>query len=109
MPAEPPSELHHCSCTVCQSDTTHPTARQHAQINLFLTRLNEQQRRWYVGSLSQTPTGPTDELLSLITGLSLPTIRRGREEMAAGLPDAPPLRQRRPGAGRPRAEKKILG
>lgn len=107
MTAELPAELHHCACSICQSDPEHPTARQHTQMNLFLSRLSEPQRRWYVGLLSTNPDVPSDEQLSLITGLSLPTIRRGRNELAGGLADTPPSRQRRAGAGRPRAEKKI--
>ena len=77
------------------------------QINLLLSRLTEPQRRWYAGTLSLDPTGPPDEHLASITGLSLPTIRRGRTEVAAGLHDTALTRQRRPGGGRPCAEKKI--
>jgi len=35
------------------------------------------------------------------------TIQRGRAELAQGLAEAAPTRQRRPGGGRPPAEKKI--
>lgn len=104
---DPPLPVHVCTCSTCQTAPDATVVRYHQQINQLLSRLTELQRRWYVGSLSLDPAGPSDAQLALITGLSLPTIRRGRTELAAGLPDDPPLRQRRPGGGRWRAEKKI--
>ena len=50
----------------------------------MLSRLNEAQRRWYVGVLSQQPHRPSDRHLAEITGLDEKTIRRGRRELAAG-------------------------
>ena len=104
---DPLPSLHVCTCPSCETAPDSATARYHRQINQLLQHLTEPQRRWYVGSLAADPAGPSDAQLSVITGLSLPTIRRGRHELAAGLPNDPPLRQRRPGGGRPRAEKKI--
>lgn len=104
---DPCGSVHVCTCPTCQTTPDSATAGYHRQINQLLRQLTEPQRRWYVGALSLDPTGPSDAQIALITGLSLPTIRRGRTELAAGLPDDPPLRQRRPGGGRPRAEKKI--
>ena len=101
--------IHICGCATCQAGTATAIVHQHRQINLFLSRLSEPQRRWYGGSLSQVPDGPSDRQLAAITGLDPKTIARGRAELAAGLPDAPPTRQRRPGGGRFRAEKKIPG
>jgi hypothetical protein len=75
-------------------------------MNLFLSRLNEPQRRWYVGLLSQRADSPSDRELAKITGLDEKTIRRGREELDADLADLPSDRQRQDGAGRPRSEKK---
>ena len=75
-------------------------------MNLFLSRLNEPQRRWYVGLLSQKADSPSDRELAKITGLDEKTIRRGREELDADLVDLPSDRQRREGAGRPSFEKK---
>ena len=80
--------------------------RRHQQINLLLSRLTEPQRRWYVGFLAQERDSPGERQLARITGLSRNTIRRGRQELAAGLADVPPTHQRRAGAGRPAAEKK---
>jgi hypothetical protein len=104
---DPPRPVHVCTCSICQTTPDTPNANYHRQINQLLSRLSEPQRRWYVGSLSLDPTGPSDAQLAVITGLSLPTIRRGRRELAAGLPDEAPARQRQPGGGRHRAEKKI--
>jgi len=101
--------VHVCGCAVCLAGLDSALIHQHRQINLLLSRLTEPQRRWYVGSLSQLPDGPSDRQLARITGLDPKTIACGRAELAAGLPDAPPTRQRRPGGGRLRAEKKILG
>jgi hypothetical protein len=96
-----------CACPVCHAATDAATVAHHRQINLFLSRLSEPQRRWYVGLLSQAPDSPSDRQLALITGLDPKTIQRGRAELAQGLAEAAPTRQRRPGGGRPPAEKKI--
>jgi hypothetical protein len=99
--------VHQCGCAVCQTAADPATQQYHAQINLLLSRLTEPQRRWYVGLLAQQPDAPSERQLACITGLDTDTIRRGRTELAAGLPDLPPTRQRRPGGGRPATEKKI--
>jgi hypothetical protein len=98
--------VHVCGCAVCQTGSDSALLHQHRQINVLLSRLTEPQRRWYGGSLSRQPQGPSDRQLARITGLDPKTIARGRVELAAGLPDALPTRQRRPGGGRLRAEKK---
>jgi hypothetical protein len=99
--------VHQCECAVCQAATDPTITQHHTQINLFLSRLTEPQRRWYAGMLSQAPAGPSDRQLALITGLDPKTIARGRAELAAGLPTLVPPRQRRPGGGRHATEKKI--
>lgn len=98
--------IHQCECDICKAGTNPETAEHHHQMNLFLSRLNEPQRRWYVGLLSQKPGSPSDRQLSVITGLDEKTIRHGRDELEAGLDDFPLDRQRREGGGRPPAEKK---
>jgi hypothetical protein len=100
-------EIHACQCAVCQSGSDAETLARHERMNLFLSRLSEPQRRWYVGMLSLEPASPTDSDLARITGLDRKTIRRGRSEIETGLARAPTSRQRRPGGGRPAAEKKI--
>jgi len=105
-PAAEPT-VHQCECVACQTGTDLDLSEHHQQMNLFLSRLTEPQRRWYVGMLSRDPRGPTDSDLARITGLDRKTIRRGRHELAEGLSDVPPTRQRCTGGGRLRAEKKI--
>lgn len=98
--------VHTCECAICQAGTNHGTIQQHQRINLFLSRLTEPQRRWYVGMLSQEPDSPSDVELARITGVDRKTIRRGRCEVIAGLADLPHDRQRQRGGGRVAAEKK---
>jgi hypothetical protein len=105
MTSEAEIKIHRCECDVCQAGTDLETVRHHRKMNVFLSRLNEPQRRWYVGLLSQRPGSPSDRELSKITGLDEKTIQRGRQELESDLADLPPGRQRRKGGGRPRAEK----
>ena len=104
----PVMEIHQCQCSHCQQASEHPDQRLHYQMNLLLSRLDEQQRRWYVALEANRLGHGGEQLLSLITGLDPKTIRRGREEMAAELSDRPADRVRLPGAGRPLSEKKTL-
>ncbi len=99
--------VHQCACRACQAGTDTALIQRHQQINLLLSRLNEPQRRWYVGTLSADAAQPNDSELARITGLDRKTIRRGRRDILGGLADATAAHQRRPGGGRPRAEKKI--
>jgi hypothetical protein len=98
--------VHDCTCGTCQAGSDPPLARHHHQINLLLSRMTEPQRRWYVASLAEQPTAPSISDLARITGLDPKTIQLGRQELAAELADHPSPRQRRPGGGRHRAEKK---
>jgi hypothetical protein len=100
-------EIGTCHCPHCQQDGEHPDRALHSQINLLLSRLDEQQRRWYAALESNRIGHGGDRLVSQITGLDAKTIRRGRAELAAALQDRPRDRVRLPGGGRPRLEKKI--
>jgi hypothetical protein len=71
-----------------------------------MSRLDEQQRRWLAALESKKAGYGGDTLLALITGLHVDTIRRGREELDAGLDGRPTDRVRNPGAGRPPGKKK---
>ena len=106
MTSEPGPKVHQCTCDACIEGTELELVRRHHQMNLFLSRMTEPQRRWYVGMLADDPQGPTISDLARITGLDRKTIQLGRHEIAGGLADHPPTRQRRAGGGRPRAEKK---
>ncbi len=96
-----------CQCPHCQQATPHPDQDRHRLMNLFLSRLDEAQRRWYVALESARVGHGGARLLAQITGLDEKTIRRGRKEVAGSLADVPVKRQRRPGGGRPPVEKKI--
>ncbi len=98
--------VHACTCAVCQHNTDPALMTYHHQVNLFLSRLEEAQRRWFVATLSLQPDSPSDERLSQITGLDEKTIRRGRQELQQELNTLPPDRQRHEGGGRLAAEKK---
>jgi hypothetical protein len=98
--------IHTCVCPACQQEPDSETAHLHHHMNQLLAQLNEPQRRWFVGMLSLQPNASTDRDLAQITGLDPKTIRRGRRELAQATDTLPAARQRQPGAGRPRAEKK---
>jgi hypothetical protein len=99
--------VHPGGCPSCQREQDHPDRQLHHQINLLMSRLDEQQRRWFAALQSKKAGYGGDILFSLITGLHVDTIRRGREELDADLQGRPSDRVRRPGAGRPPREKKI--
>jgi hypothetical protein len=99
--------IHACQCAACLSSANHPDRQLHDQLNLLLSRLNEQQRRWVVALESKKIGHGGDSLLARITGLHVDTIRRGREELDANLQGRPTDRVRNPGAGRPPVKKKI--
>lgn len=100
------STVHECECAVCQAGTDAVVIKHHQHINLVLSRLDEAQRRWYIGSLSAGADAPSDGLLAQISGLTEKTIGRGRKELSEGLPAVPVGRQRQSGGGRKAAEKK---
>jgi len=75
-------------------------------MNLLLSRLDEQQRRWYAALESVKIGHGGDALLSQITGMNVETIRRGREELESDLAGRPVDRVRVAGGGRMPLEKK---
>lgn len=99
-------EIHLCQCPHCQAAADHPDKVLHRQMNVLLSRLDEQQRRWYV-AVEANRLGPAGvSQMALITGLDEKTIRRGQRELAQELAERPADRVRLPGAGRPLVEKK---
>lgn len=100
------AEIHQCTCPICQSEVEASERTIHHQINVLLSRLDEQQRRWYAALEAQRYGHGGIKLVSQITGLDEKTIHRGRLELEADLAQRPRDRIRLPGAGRPAAEKK---
>ncbi len=93
-------ELHVCECTSCQNGEQ----ELHHEINLFVSRLDEQQRRWFVALEAKRLGYGGETQMARITGIDPKTIRRGRRELEAHLVDHPAGRIRAPGGGRPPVE-----
>lgn len=99
-------EIYQCQCKNCQQPEYHPDKKNHYMTNLLLSRLNEQQRRWYVAVEAEKIGHGGTEYMALVTGININTIRKGRREMANNLADRPHDRIRKKGGGRKRVEKK---
>ncbi len=102
---QPSVAVHECGCGPCRRGGTHPSREYHRQVNLLLSRLDEQQRRWYLAVESGGRGWGADRQLMEITGVDEKTIRRGRLELANSLTDRPLDRVRLPGGGRPTKKK----
>lgn len=98
-----------CQCPLCQHHPSAATAKEHAAINRVVATLNEKSRRRFVGLLALQWGRGSLERLSEITGLSRPTIRRGRAEVQQIETPTEANRIRRSGAGRKRVEKNGRG
>ena len=90
--------VHQCPCGACRVGTG-PVAEHHRRLNLILSRLDEQQRRW-VAALEALRLGYGGfNEVAAITGLHPETIRRGRDELTGDLKGRPADRVRLPGGG----------
>jgi hypothetical protein len=98
--------IHECKCEKCQLEPAPPERAIHRQINLLLSRLDEQQRRWYLGLQAQQWGEGSEHLLAQISGVDERTIARGQKELAEELTNRPAERVRVEGGGRFPAEKK---
>jgi hypothetical protein len=103
MPQKP---RHQCECKICQQPEAHPEKLRHYQMNLLMSRLDEQQRRWYAAVESERIGQGGDTQVSRITGLDVETIRRGRRELEKAFEGRPVDQIRLPGGGRKAVEKK---
>jgi len=97
--------VHPCPCEACRVGIG-PVAEHHRRLNLILSRLDEQQRRWVAAlEAHRLGYGGFNEVAA-ITGLHPETIRRGRDELVGDLKDRPADRVRLPGGGgRPLSKK----
>src|SRR5450631_1504489 len=93
--------VHECECEVCQRGEDGGQKRQHQHMNLLMSRLDEQQRRWYAAVESNKIGYGGDVQVARITGLNVETIRRGRRELAEQLAQRSAGRVRVAGGGRP--------
>jgi hypothetical protein len=97
--------IHQCQCADCVSENA-VTQHQHGQLNLLMSRLDEQQRRW-MAALEATKMGHGGiRQLHRMTGLDINTIRRGIHELESGLANRPTEGTRVSGGGRKAVEKK---
>jgi hypothetical protein len=102
-----PRTIYCCACLTCQQQPNSPTAHEHRDINRLIAATDERSRRLFVGFLASQYGRGGIALLARITGLDRNTIARGKRDLRR--PALSAGRIRRPGAGRPRAEKKAQG
>lgn len=100
--------LHECQCSTCKSAPRSAEAKEHQAINQVISLLHEKGRRQFVGLLALQWGRGSLERLSVITGLSRPTIRHGREEVQRKERQSERNRVRKRGAGRKLVEKNNL-
>src|SRR4051812_49849191 len=103
----PQQEVHQCQCPECLTSESHPDRELHRQMNLLLSRLDEQQRRWYAAVESAKLGHGGDRLVSPLTRPHGDTNPPGPGEMAAPLDDPPAHPGRLPRGGRTPPGKKI--
>ena len=101
-------EIHQCECEICQRSEFHLKKEEHHRMNVFLSRLDEQQRRWYAALEADKLGHGGIEKIAKITGLNANTISRGRQELVNDLQARPTERVRVEGGGRKAVEKKRL-
>ena len=99
-------EVYSCGCPTCRASDGGAEQEIHRQMNLLLSRLQEDQRRWDVALEAKKLGCGGIKQMSEITGMHSDTIRRGCRELDNELKDQPSKRIRHPGGGRLRTEKK---
>ena len=77
----------------------------HAKV--VFEELNEKQRRWVAGVMSEMLGWGGTKRMSNLTGMDPKTVRQGRIDLQNNLDGFPSDRIRREGGGRPSLEKKI--
>lgn len=99
-------DVHQCKCLICQSESDHLYKLDHHRMNLLISRMDEQQRRWFAALEAQRYGYGGVKYISKITGINEKTIRRGIKELESDLTTRPSDRIRLKGAGRQAVEKK---
>jgi hypothetical protein len=67
-----------CECSACRGSGDHPDKAVHRRIHLLVSRLDENQRRWFMAAEAMRIGHGGDQLLSQVTGMNVETIRRRR-------------------------------
>jgi len=98
--------VYQCQCQDCDNEVNPAKKQLHHQMNVMMSRLDEQQRRWYAAIEAQRYGHGGITLVHKMTGLDDKTIRRGILEMKNDLSNRPTDRVRVEGAGRQPVEKK---
>ena len=101
-------DVYQCQCAPCKGAPKSAEAQEHQAINQVISLLHEKGRRQFVGLLALQWGRGSVERLSVITGLSRPTIRRGRDEVQREERSTEQNRIRKIGAGRKLVEKNNL-
>ena len=78
----------------------------HNHLSLVLSELDEKQRRWVAGLLSEVLGRGGISRVAELSGLDPKTIRQGRIDLSQQLSGYPKDRIRRVGAGRPTLKKR---
>lgn len=94
-----------CQCTKCKAIEWHEEKELHRQMNLLLSRLDENQRRWYVALEAKKLGHGGIKQMTIMTGIHGNTIRRGQRELDENLTHQPSDRIRNEGGGRIPTEK----
>ena len=97
--------IHQCQCSECKIGNV-VIHHHHASLNLLMSRLDEQERRWMAAMESEKLGHGGIRQLQRITGLDINTIRRGRKELLEKLESRPVGRIRASGGGRKPVVKK---
>lgn len=102
-----PEVIPSCECTTCRQQPHARVAREHRRINRLVAAADERTRRLLAGFLARQHGRGGVARLAQVTGLDRNTIARGQRELQR-VPPRSARRVRQRGAGRPRAEKKVL-
>src|SRR5262249_48914968 len=102
----PHQHAHSCQCPSCSGDGSHPDEQYRRELNVFLSRVSWEQRRLYAAVESNHLGRGGVRTVAGTTGMSAPTISRGRHELADLLQGKCIEKERKPVAGRPRVEEK---
>lgn len=77
----PQQEVHQCQCPECLGTTPHPDRGLYRRMNLLISRLDEQQRRWYAAVESAELGHGGDRAVSRITGLHVDSVDGKKKEL----------------------------